>query len=329
MLKITLCIATISLLINGCSSIPDSLPVNNQVFQPAQKSEQIDYASPELLAELDVTGEPIYRLAEGDQLQVTVWNHPELSGKQLLGPDGQMSLPLTGTLRLAGETRESAASRIHAALQVFLKKPAVFVGVEQYAGNRVTVLGRVQNPGVQQFDRPPSLLETLARAGALPVIDKQATLTRVAIFRGRDRIIWVDLKKLLNRGQLAYNIKLQANDLVYIPDSFDTLVYVLGAVHKPGAYRLTPDMSLMDALSQAGGPNDDAADEKIAIYRPSQQASNPTPLLSLMTRAQMVNFSLEEGDIIFVPKSGIAQAGYVIRQLIPGLSILTLGLGAL
>ncbi|WP_218871310.1 SLBB domain-containing protein [Chitinibacter bivalviorum] len=309
--------------------MPDNIPSNTSAFQPAQKSEQIDYASPEALAELERGGDMVYRLAEGDTLQITVWNRPELSGKQLLGPDGRLTIPLAGTMKLNGETRETAAQQIGTALTPYIRKPAVFVGVDQYTGNRVTVLGRVQNPGVQQFDKPPTLLEALARAGSLPVIDKQATLTRVAVFRGRDRIIWVDLKKLLNRGELAYNIRLKPNDLVYIPDSFDTLVYVLGAVHKPGAYRLTPDMSLMDALSQAGGPNDDAAPEKIAIYRPSKQANESTPLHTLLNRDRMVNFALEEGDVVFVPKSGVAEAGYVIRQLIPGLSILTLGLSAL
>ncbi|MBE9609553.1 SLBB domain-containing protein [Chitinilyticum piscinae] len=316
------------LALTGCISTHSVMPQQTEVFQPAQKSEQIDYASAQLLAELDAGDSFVYRLAEGDQLQITVWNRPELSGKQQLGPDGQLSLPLAGTLKLAGETRESAAGMVSQALSPFYKKPAVFIGIEQYAGNRVTVLGRVQNPGVQQFDRPPTLLETLARAGSLPVIDKQATLTRVAIFRGRDRIIWVDLKKLLNRGELVNNIRLKANDLVYIPDSFDTLVYVLGAVHKPGAYRLTPDMSLLDALSQAGGPNDDAAPEQIALYRPGKQAADATPLTTLLTREKMVNYALEEGDVVFVPKSGVAEAGYVIRQLVPGLSILTLGLSA-
>ncbi|QKJ67708.1 SLBB domain-containing protein [Deefgea piscis] len=317
-----------STVLMACSSMPTNIPSNTQSFQPAQKSEQIDYASPEVLMELERGGENIYRLAEGDSLQITVWNRPELSGKQLLGPDGRLTIPLAGTMKLNGETRETAAKQISDSLSPYIRKPAVFVGVDQYTGNRVTILGRVQNPGVQQFDRPPTLLEALARAGSLPVIDKQATLTRVAVFRGRDRIIWVDLKKLLNRGELAYNISLKPNDLVYIPDSFDTLVYVLGAVHKPGAYRLTPDMSLMDALSQAGGPNDDAAPEQIAIYRPSKQANETTPLKTLLNRDKMVNFSLEEGDVIFVPKSSVAEAGYVIRQLIPGLSILTMGLGA-
>ncbi|MCP9759252.1 polysaccharide export protein [Aquitalea sp. S1-19] len=318
----------LGLSLSACAGSPVLIPQHVGTFQGAQKSEQIDYATPQLLAELDSGADQVYRLAEGDQLQVTVWNRPELSGKQTLGPDGQLSLPVAGTLKLAGETRESAAALVHTTLAGFYKHPAVYIGVEQYAGNRVTVLGRVQNPGVQQFDRPPSLLETLARAGALPVIDKQATLTRVAVFRGRDRIIWIDLKKLLNRGMLVNNIRLKANDLVYIPDSFDTLVYVLGAVHKPGAYRLTPDMSLLDALSQAGGPNDDSAPEKIAIYRPSKQAASAAPLEMLLTRKEMVNYALEEGDVVFVPKNNIAEAGYVIRQLIPGLSILTLGLSA-
>jgi len=312
--------------LSGCAGSPNFDTRNAQVFQPSKKSEQISFATPELLAELDAGGDDVYRLAEGDQLQVTVWNRPELSGKQQLGPDGRLSVPLAGSLKLAGETRETAALRIRDALAPFYKHPAVFIGVEQYAGNRVTVLGRVQNPGVQQFDRPPTLLETLARAGSLPVIDKQATLTRVAIFRGRDRIIWVDLKKLLNRGEVVNNIRLKANDLVYIPDSFDTLVYVLGSVHKPGAYRLTPDMSLLDALAQAGGPNEDAQDRAIAIYRPSAEAIDKAPLATLLTREKMVNYALEEGDIIYVPKSGIAETGYFIRQIFPGLSIISLGL---
>jgi polysaccharide export outer membrane protein len=168
----------------------------------------------------------------------------------------------------------------------------------------------------------------LARAGSLPVLDKQATLTRCAVFRGREKIIWVDLKRLLNRGDLAYNIRLKPNDLVYIPDSFDTLVYVMGAVEKPGAYRLTPDMSLMDALAQAGGPNQDANEGEIALYRPGQEATEKLSLASLMTADRKVNYALEEGDVVYVQKRGIAEVGYVLRQLLPGLSYMTFGWAA-
>jgi polysaccharide biosynthesis/export protein len=88
----------------------------------------------------------------------------------------------------------------------------VTLGVEEYTSNQVTVLGRVANAGIQRFPHPPTLAEVLANAGALPILDKQATLTRCAIMRGRDKMIWVDLKALLN-GELGYNIRMKKGDI--------------------------------------------------------------------------------------------------------------------
>lgn len=315
-----------ALALAGCASQPiPNDPRNSEAFKGAERTDKVEFAAAEALAEFEAEADPVYRLGEGDKLALLVWNRPELTGKHVVGPDGKITVPLAGSLRLASLTREEAAERIGQSLGRFYERPVVSLSVDEYLSNRVTVLGRVQNPGVQLFDRPPVLLDVLARAGGLPVLDKQATLTRAAVFRGRDRIIWVDLKRLLNRGELAYNIRLRPNDLVYIPDSFDTLVYVLGAVGKPGAYRLTPDMSLLDALAQAGGPNEDADESEIAIYRPSRQAVEKTPLKSLLTADRKVNFSLEEGDVVYVRKKGIAEVGYVLRQLLPGLSFLTWG----
>ena len=71
---------------------------------------------------------------------------------------------------------------------------------------------------------------------------------------------------------MSLNLRMRPGDLVYIPDSADTMVYVLGAVHRPGAYRLTPDMSVMDALATAGGPNEDGQPNETGVYRPARQA---------------------------------------------------------
>jgi polysaccharide biosynthesis/export protein len=232
---------------------------------------------------------------------------------------------MAGPTPVALLTREEAARRVRDGLQRLYVDPSVLFSVEQYTANRITVLGRVQNPGLLSFDHPPTLLETLAKAGSLPVIDKQATLTRCAIFRGRDKVIWVDLKSLLNGGQAHLNLRMKPGDLVYIPDSADTMVYVLGAVHRPGAYRLTPDMSVMDALATAGGPNDDAQPAEIGVYRPARQSVERIALQNLMDARRRVNYALEEGDVIFVPRSGIAEFGYVARQIAPGLGLLALG----
>ena len=294
-------------------------------FRAAEKSDHVVFPSAEALAELEAPVDPVFRLGAGDVLSLQVWGRPELSGRHIIGPDGIISVPMAGPTPVAQLTREEAAGRVRQGLERFYVDPSVLFGVEQYISNRVTVLGRVQNPGLLSFDHPPTLLEALAKAGSLPVIDKQATLTRCAIFRGREKMIWVDLKRLLNGGQVNLNLRLKPGDLVYIPDSSDTMVYVLGAVHRPGAYRLTPDMSVMDALATAGGPNDDAQPRDIGIYRPARQAVERIALQNLMDARRHVNFALEEGDVIFVPKSGIAEFGYVSRQIAAGLSLMTFG----
>ena len=313
-------------LLAGCATtgVPNT-PRNTENFAVAEKSDKVSFVDKNLLAEFEAEAEPVYRLGEGDHISVQVWNRPELSGKQVVGPDGQITVTLIGPVKVAAMTREEAAGNIKTRLGQYYTRPVVSLGVEQYQANRVTVLGRVLTPGILQFDRPPMLLDVLARAGSLPVLDKQATLTRAAIFRGREKIVWVDLKRLLNGGDLAYNIRLKPNDLVYIPDSSDTTVYVMGAVAKPGAYRLTPGMTYLDALAQAGGPNEDADAGEISLYRPGRDAVQKIPFKSLLTENRRVNYALEEGDIVYVPKSGLAEVGYVLRQLLPGLSFMTFG----
>jgi len=315
-------------LLGGCSAtLPQGTTANaNLIFEPADKSENIDYLDPEALALFEAPIDPVYRLGAGDQLTIEVWGRPEVSGSHVLGPDGRITMPLVGPVRLADITREEAARDVHDMLASYYLRPSVVLRVDQYTANRVTVLGRVQSPGTIQFEEQPTLLEALARAGSLPVIDKEATLTRAAVFRGREQVAWVDLRQLLNRINPAYNIRLRPGDLIYIPDSSDTMVYVMGEVNRPGAYRLTPDMALLDALAQAGGPTEDGDPARINIYRPEQQASQGTPLRALVTGGKMLNFSLEEGDVIYVEKRGIAKTGYAMRQLLPGLSFLALGL---
>ncbi|WP_176049701.1 polysaccharide biosynthesis/export family protein [Burkholderia sp. BCC1644] len=311
----------------ACQSVMPTVPTAgaDAVFKPASKADHIVFPDDDELARLDAPADSVQRIGEGDVLNVNVWGRAELTAHYVVGPDGRITLPLAGSVKVGDDTREAAAARIRDALLKYYTAPAVTVGIEQYTSNRITVLGRVQNPGTLQFEHAPTVLEALARAGALPVIDKQASLTRCAVFRGRERLIWIDLKRLLNQGDMAQNLRLHPGDLVYIPDSFDTLVYVMGEVGKPGAYRLTPNMSLLDALAQAGGPNEDAAPNEIGIYRPSTHAVQRVPLRSLLTADHSVNFALEEGDVIYVPKSGIADFGYVMRQLASGLTMITVG----
>jgi polysaccharide export outer membrane protein len=130
-------------------------------------------------------------------------------------------------------------------------------------------------------------------------------------------MIWVDLKTLVSQGNLSLNIRLSRNDLVYMPDAGDQLVYVLGEVQHPGAFRLTPDMSFLDAFTQAGGLSQDAAPDKIQVVRSTTGAHREFAFKQLVTSPPSTNVALEEGDIIYVPRSGLAKFGYVLQKASP------------
>ncbi len=82
--------------------------------------------------------------------------------------------------------------------------------------------------------------------------------------------MWVDLRPLMKGTDISLNMSLHRNDLLFVPDPDDELVYVMGQVKNPGPYPLTANMSFLEALTRAGGPNDNAQQGKIVLARPSK-----------------------------------------------------------
>lgn len=326
----TACIAGSMVFLLGCAS-PHTDPAavapnqSTSTFKPTEKTSAAALMSKEDLAMLEESSNPVYRIGSGDVVRVDVFGRPEVSGKHIVGPDGNITVPIAGDLTVGERTREEARNLLDERLRLYFTHPFVTLAVEEYTSNQVTVLGRVERAGMQKFLHPPTLIEVLAGAGAMPILDKQATLTRCAIMRGRDKLIWVDLKALLN-GDPAYNLRMKKGDIVFIPDSSDTAVYVLGQIPKPGSYRLTPRMTVLDAIAQAGGPNEDAKPSEIGVYRAGAQKVEIIAFADLINPARTANYALEDGDVIFIPRSSLGEFGYFMRQISPGLSVLNFGL---
>jgi polysaccharide export outer membrane protein len=320
----------LALLFGGCAELPRSAEDLASQFGKdfkAVETTREEMANKEDLALLEESENPVYLFGSGDVVRVDVAGRSEVSTKQVIGPDGIITIPLIGDVFINGMTREEAQKVIHKRLLDYFTNPHLTIAVEDYVSNQVTVLGRVATAGRQRFAHPPTLAEVLANAGALPILDKQATLTRCAIMRGRNKLIWVDLKALLT-GDPAYNIRMKKGDIIFIPDSSDTSVYVMGSVLKPGSYRLTPRMTILDALAQSGGTTEDAAPDKIGIYRAGAKQVEIIDVGSIIAPDRKVNFALEDGDVIFVPQRGLAGFGYAMRQISPLVGVLTFGLAA-
>jgi polysaccharide export outer membrane protein len=104
---------------------------------------------------------------------------------------------------------------------------------------------------------------------------------------------------------------------VYIPDASDTSVFVLGAVDHPGVFRLTPQMSFMDALGQAGGLNKEGNSHNIHLIRPNEKVNMQIDMDDLLEPQPALNVAIKEGDIIFVPRHNVSKVSYILQQINP------------
>lgn len=318
------------LLLSGCASttkleIPPYFknPQQREVFKPTP-------TEPLLTFESEVKDDGNYRLGAGDQITLEIWGYPELSGAHTIGPDGRITLPLVGPFKAVDLSREQAAQAIKAQLTRYYQNLTTTVRVDKYAANRILVLGRVIKPGEVQFGTTaPTLLESIALAGGLSSSRKTENgetlpFTRCAVFRGRDKVVWIELEPLFTGKDLRLNVKLQRNDIVYVPDLEERLVYVLGAVSHPGAFTLTPNMSFLEALSKAGGPTEDAAPSKINVIRLQQGSNQQFDLDKLLQGQPQLNIALQEGDILYVPTNTIKDITYVTQILTPFSTMLSI-----
>lgn len=315
-------LAAAMLLVSICAcgpkplEIPDDTPFSRSSFRT-----EIPFADPEVirLHEANLTHE--YIIGSGDLLTVDVWNRPKLSGEHVVGPYGNITLPMLGEFKIGGMNRKKASTIITDLYREFYEEPIATVKIIKYMNNRVYVLGRVANPGVIHFSGQATLLEALAMAGGLPTRDKTIFLSKCYIVRGKNQIIWIDLLKLLQRANLKLNISLANNDIIYIPESMDAAVFVMGEVENPGSYQIqTTGLSILDAINLAGGPTEDGQTDEIRLIREMEGQEGVKTIdmdMMLATGNLSDNFLLLDNDIIYIPRKGIATFNYYLRQIDP------------
>lgn len=294
----------------GCETVPEPPP---SPFKPPPPA--TPFTKSEALSQFDAAANETYRIGEGDAVTLNVWDHPELTVTQSVGPDGVLTVPVVGPMRVAGMSREEAAKAVRAALSKLFDGITVTVRVEQYTSNRVIILGKVKNPGVQKFEGQPTLLEAISRAGGLS--DDTRTYTHCAVVRGRDRVAWLDLKTLLEAGNLSLNLRLKPNDLILIPEWTEAPIHILGQVTKPGPYKWTRGMTILDALSLAGGTTREAAPNRISLVRPALGERLVFDQSDVVDGIAGATVAIEPGDILWVPSSVLSEIGYIFEKLNP------------
>ncbi|WP_239994472.1 polysaccharide biosynthesis/export family protein [Prosthecochloris marina] len=287
-----------------------------------------EFASAEKIAQLSPEKKFQYRLGPGDQINIQVWKRPDLSQKNIVvSPDGLIAVPRIGSINVLNRTPQEIKQIITSKLENLYTRPEVTLRVEKHKNNKAFVLGRVSKPGVVNFPGRGTLLEALALAGGLPYHGKETFLTKCAIIRGKDTVIWIDLQELLQNGNMALNARIKNNDIIFIPEAEDELVYVMGEVITPGAIQLKRTMNVFKAIMLAGGISNHANTEKVFIIRQQNMKGDviKVNLKNLLEHGDFSqNFALKPNDIVFVSPDGMTKFNYTIEKLIPPLRVLNL-----
>lgn len=232
-----------------------------------------------------------FTLGNGDVLQISVYGHPDLSLTKRVSEDGSINFPLVGEVSVAGMSERQAEVALARELErkQIVRNPQVSVVVQQYQTLRVSVLGNVSRPGVFEVRRGSTVVDLIAAAGGLgDQAGHVATLTR-----GSERTS-IDLAAMLDQGDATANVMVGDGDQIYIPRT--PRFYIYGQVNHPNVYRLEPDMTVMQAISIAGGLTDKGTERGITIKR----GGNGEDMDSVAVGASA---KIEDNDVVYVKES--------------------------
>lgn len=278
-----------------------------------------------------------YRIGKGDILQITVWDHPELtipagsfrdasmSGQQV-GSDGYLYYPFVGMVKAEGANVGALRDVLTDRLSTYIQDPQLDVRVVAFRSKRVYVVGEVRNPGVLAIDDVPlTIVEAVNRAGGLT---DAADKSGVNISRD-GQVYAIDLKALYDQADSSQNLVLQHGDIVNVPDRSQQKVFVMGEVERPSSVGIiNGHLTLAAALGEVGGVNQNTANPSAIYVVRGSDAENPEIFhLNARYATGMLlasRFELRAQDVIFVDTAGVSQWNRVISQLLP--SVLVIGI---
>ncbi len=257
-----------------------------------------------------------YRIGPRDVVTVNVFagGEKQIGEDVTVSADGQLTLPLLGGVQAAGLTLgELRKDSIEPLAGKYFVDPQVTVAIKEYHSLTFYISGSVDQPGHYELDKEPTILELIAKAGGLePDYGHRAYIMRDAGGKAGtdpDKPIVVDLKAMLDQGDMTNNIRLVTGDVVHIPrvtemDQASNSIFVEGEVKKPGVYPYQQGITALSACILAGGFNDYAAPNRAKIIRRSGPDQEVIELnLDAVKKGKAQDVVLEPGDLVHIPDS--------------------------
>jgi polysaccharide export outer membrane protein len=317
----------------------------------------VRFISPSLISELEKSdpvakpnksleiqlAEHSYLIGKGDVLNITVWDHPELTtpagqfrsageSGSVVHSDGAIFYPYIGRVSVINKSVMEVRDLIAGLLAKYIESPQVDVSVVAFRSKKAFITGEVNSPSILPLTNiPMTLLDALNFSGGIsPNADwRSVTLTSVTNQGSVDEVL--DLYALYQKGDMTQNRLLASSDIVHVPRNDNLKVFVMGDVLNPSVQRIgRSHMSLAEALNNAGGLNEKTANASgVFVLRSSNKIDKLVDVFKLdVSQGPMLilstEFILEPLDVVYVTSAPIARWNRLISQLLPTFSMLRL-----
>jgi len=235
----------------GCAA---NHPQPQQDLNYSFNDDEIAEINEQILASAQMPSDPSdYLLGAGDLLQIGVFEAKELDSKVRVSSRGYITLPLIGSVLVKGFSAREAEQKIEELYRErYIKNPHVGIFIEEHFSRRVTLMGQFKNPGTYDYISKQRLLDVMALGGGLS--DKAGLVVQIRKSSGSpdgQGVFFVDLDQLIKEGKSELNIKINAGDVLFVPEA--GVFFVDGAVRKPGSYYIKHQTTVQEAFVEAGG----------------------------------------------------------------------------
>lgn len=333
------------LVISGCSPLGSKFNYGNDVntnLIPITSELLIDLSNEEKQGNL-IDQQAYYKqdvydyfVGPGDVLNITVWDHPELTipagqfrsageAGNLVKADGNVFYPYIGNIYVSGLNVEDIRTLITEQLAKFIEDPQVDVSVASYNSQKVFVSGSVKLPIVIPITNTPlTIIDAIAAAGGLTEFADWNSISLTRTTGQSLEVEEINLYELLENGDLNQNRLLKSGDVINVPQNDSLKVFVMGDIAQAQTLRIgRKGLTLAEAINNAGGINETTADRNgIFVLRSSsfdsaqvdvyQLEADVTSRLVLATK-----FKLKPMDIVYVTSASVSRWNMLIAQIAP------------
>ncbi len=158
-----------------------------------------------------------YQIGRDDELEIIVWNQPQLSGKIVVAPDGTIAMPLIGRVPAAGLTPDLLRADLEKRYVRYVHGADVTVRVTNPVSHVFFVIGSVNKPGAYKLRSGEILSQALAEAGGF---GEFADPSKIRILRHEEDktvVLTVNYNVVRSGGDVSADIPVEPGDTVSVP----------------------------------------------------------------------------------------------------------------